>query len=285
MAFSRRCCSCPPAVIVSCHHEQDLARLGGLARRLPVAYAGFLVGGAALVALPLVSAGFFSKDEILWQAMAADRGGLLAAGLLGAVLTCLYTVRLVLGTFHGDGRSDKARHAEPGRHPLTHHLPLGALAVFSTFLGALVYPHLGRQFPAPPGQGIEAGHTVLQLLASGVVIAGLALAAWLFLARREWLQRQVSAGPGAWLWRLWHRAWGFDALYDGLLVRPWRRLVRLLRIDLVDLCVSLLALCARWGNGALVRAQNGRLRSYATVMVVSATVILLALAIGTGGAP
>ncbi|HAC30146.1 MAG TPA: NADH-quinone oxidoreductase subunit L, partial [Marinobacter hydrocarbonoclasticus] len=53
------------AVIISCHHEQDLSRLGGLWRKLPVAYAGFLAGGASLVALPLVTAGFFSKDEIL----------------------------------------------------------------------------------------------------------------------------------------------------------------------------------------------------------------------------
>lgn len=71
------------AVIISCHHEQDMGKLGGLWRKLPVAYGGFVVGGAALVALPLVSAGFFSKDEILWQAMAADRTGLLIAGLLG----------------------------------------------------------------------------------------------------------------------------------------------------------------------------------------------------------
>ncbi|MFO7527932.1 MAG: NADH-quinone oxidoreductase subunit L [Marinobacter sp.] len=271
------------AVITSCHHEQDMANLGGLRKRLPVAYAGFLVGGAALVALPLVTAGFYSKDEILWQALAADQQGLLLAGLLGAFLTCLYTVRLILGTFHGECGSDKARNAEPGTRLLTHHLPLGVLAVLSTFVGALLYPHLSGLFPVAPGARTDAGHTLLQLLASGTVIAGLAVAGWLFLARRYWLRRQVSGGAGAFLWTLWHRAWGCDALYDRLLVRPWQFLVRMLRHDLINLTINLLAVLARLLNSGLVRAQNGRIRSYATAMILGATLILLALAIGPGG--
>ncbi|WP_418141119.1 NADH-quinone oxidoreductase subunit L [Marinobacter sp. MA] len=271
------------AVITSCHHEQDMANLGGLRKRLPVAYAGFLVGGSALVALPLVTAGFYSKDEILWQAMAADQQGLLLAGLLGAFLTCLYTVRLILGTFHGDCGSDKARNAEPGTLLLTHHLPLAVLAVLSTFVGAMLYPHLGSLFPVAPGERTDAGHTLLQLLASGTVIAGLAMAGWLFVKRRDWLREQVSGGLGAFLWNLWHRAWGFDALYDRLLVRPWQLLVRMLRHDLINLTINLLAVLARLVNSALVRAQNGRIRSYATAMILGATLILLALAIGPGG--
>ncbi|AZT85723.1 NADH-quinone oxidoreductase subunit L [Marinobacter sp. NP-4(2019)] len=265
------------AVIISCHHEQDMARLGGLRKRLPVAYGGFLVGGAALVALPLVTAGFYSKDEILWQAMAAGEQGLLLAGLLGAFLTCIYTVRLILGTFHGDCGSDNARNAEPGTNPLTHHLPLVVLAVLSTVLGAWLYPHLGGLFPAPPGAGTDAGHTLLQILATSTVIAGLVTAGWLFLARLQWLRRQAGHGLGALLWSLWHRAWGFDALYDRLLVRPWQHMVRMLRYDLVNMTLNLLALLAKLLNGGLVRAQNGRVRSYATVMILGATVLLLAL--------
>ena len=271
------------AVITSCHHEQDMANLGGLRKRLPVAYAGFLVGGSALVALPLVTAGFYSKDEILWQAMAADQTGLLSAGLLGALLTCLYTVRLVLGTFHGTSRSDKARNAEPGTSWLTHHLPLAVLAVLSTVVGTWLYPHLGNLFPAAPGEETSAGHTLLQLLASGTVIAGLALALWLFLKRADWLRQQTARGVGAFLWTLWHKAWGFDALYDQLLVRPWQLLVRLLRYDLINLTVNLVAVLARLFNGALVRAQTGRVRGYATTMILGATVILLALAMAPGG--
>jgi NADH-quinone oxidoreductase subunit L len=271
------------AVITSCHHEQDMARLGGLRKRLPVVYGAFLVGGAALVALPLVTAGFYSKDEILWQDMAADQPGLLLAGLLGALLTCLYTVRLILGIFHGEAGSDNARNATPGTDWLTHHLPLGVLAVLSTFLGAWLYPHLGEQFPPAPGESTESGHTLLQVLAIGTVIAGLALAGWLFLARRQWLQEQVRQGPGAFLWRLWNQAWGFDAVYDGLLVKPWQFMVRILRWDFVYMTLNLLALLAKLLNRGLVRAQNGRVRTYASAMIFGATVILLALTLLPGG--
>ena len=271
------------AVIISCHHEQDMRRLGGLWRKLPVAYGGFLAGGAALVALPLVSAGFFSKDEILWQAMAADQTGLLIVGLLGAVLTGIYTVRLILGTFHGEPGSDHARHPESGTNPLTHHLPLMVLAVLSTFIGAWLYPGLGGLFPDAPGEAAETGHTLLQVLAMGAAVAGLLLAAWLFLRQREWLTKKTGQGIGARLWTLWHHAWGFDALFDRVLVQPWQWVVKVLRVDLVNLVMNLPALLARALNAGLVKSQNGRMRNYALVMVLGATIILLALAVLPGG--
>lgn len=179
------------AVIVSCHHEQDMARLGGLWRRLPLAYLSFLVGGAALVALPLVSAGFYSKDEILWQALAADRPWLLAAGLLGAVLTTFYTVRLVLGTFHGAPGSEHARASTAGRG-LAHNLPLLVLAVLSTALGAGLYPRLSGVLPPGPAQGDVTGHSVLAWGASLLVLISLGIAAWLFLNAKPWLSTLVK---------------------------------------------------------------------------------------------
>ena len=95
------------SVIICTHHEQDMRRLGGLWRKLPLTYAGFVVGGSALAALPLVSAGFYSKDAILVSALGAGHSVLMAAGVFGALLTSIYTVRLILGTFHGQPKSDQ----------------------------------------------------------------------------------------------------------------------------------------------------------------------------------
>src|SRR5690606_37285031 len=89
------------SVIHACHHEQNIFRMGGLWNKLPVAYASFIVGGAALAALPLVTAGFYSKDEILWEAFASGNTALLYAGLVGAFLTSIYTFRLIFVVFHG----------------------------------------------------------------------------------------------------------------------------------------------------------------------------------------
>jgi NADH:ubiquinone oxidoreductase subunit 5 (subunit L)/multisubunit Na+/H+ antiporter MnhA subunit len=89
------------AVIVACHHEQDIRKMGGLRRQLPFEYACFLVGGLALCALPFVTAGFYSKDAILWSAYAAGNMHLVTAGMVGALLTSVYTFRLIFTVFHG----------------------------------------------------------------------------------------------------------------------------------------------------------------------------------------
>src|SRR5262249_37164134 len=91
------------AVILSLHHEHDIFRMGGLWRRLPLTFVTFFIGSASLAGLPLVTAGFYSKDLILWQTWASTHGSywLWAAGLIGALLTALYSFRLVFRVFVG----------------------------------------------------------------------------------------------------------------------------------------------------------------------------------------
>src|SRR5574338_1186743 len=88
-------------VISALHHEHDIFRMGGLRRELPVAFWTFLIGGCALAGLPLITAGFYSKDLILWSAANSTAGsvGLWAVGIAGVVLTSLYTFRLIFVVF------------------------------------------------------------------------------------------------------------------------------------------------------------------------------------------
>ncbi|MHB0774726.1 NADH-quinone oxidoreductase subunit L [Halomonas sp. WWR20] len=267
------------SVIVSCHHEQDMRRLGGLWRRLPLAYAGFVVGGAALAALPLVTAGFYSKEEILWETLAAGHGGLLIAGLLGSALTAVYTVRLIMGTFHGESRSRNSRDAQAGRG-LVHGLPLVVLLVLSTALGAGIHLPLDDVLPASPGTMREAGQHTLEIVATVIGIGALLAAIWLFGRRRDIVARYAQTRNGERVWRLWHHAWGFDTLYDWLLVKPYRLLVRINRYDLLNaLCNSVPAL-ARLLHRGLALTQTGRLRHYAASMALGATLLLALLAWG-----
>ncbi|GAB2789565.1 NADH-quinone oxidoreductase subunit L [Halomonas shantousis] len=267
------------SVIVSCHHEQDMRRLGGLWKRLPLAYAGFVVGGAALAALPLVTAGFYSKEEILWEALAAGHGGLLVAGLLGSLITAIYTVRLIVGTFHGEPRSPASREAHAGRG-LAHGLPLVVLLVLSTALGATITPPLGDVLPAGPGATGEAGRHVLEIVATVIGVGAFLAAIWLFGRRRDLVARYTQTRPGRWLWQLWHHAWGFDALYDWVLVRPYRLLVRINRYDLLNAMCNGVPLLTRLVHRCLSASQTGRLRHYATSMALGATLLLALLAWG-----
>ncbi|MGK4473430.1 NADH-quinone oxidoreductase subunit L [Aeromonas molluscorum] len=266
---------CAGAVINATHHEQNIFKMGGLRKSLPLVYACFLVGGSALAALPLVTAGFYSKDAILWQVQASGQSALLWAGLLGAFMTSLYTFRLIFIAFHGKEQTQ----AHPGRG-VAHHLPLLVLMVLSTTIGALIVPPLAGVLPAGPGDQIEEGRHSLEILSGSIAIAGIALAALLFLGERHLANKIASSGPGRLLSRLWFNAWGFDWLYDWIWVKPYLLMTRLLGKDPLDRMMNLPAVLAQGGHQLLAWTVSGKLRWYAASMGMGAALILALLLLG-----
>lgn len=260
------------SVILACHHEQNIFRMGGLRKRLPLVYACFLVGGSALAALPLVTSGFYSKDAILWQVQASGQQTLLLAGLVGAFLTSLYTFRLIFIAFHGKEQTQ----AHPGQG-LAHHLPLLVLLVLSTGVGALIAPPLAGVLPAGPGDHIEAGRHGLEILSGVVAIAGIALSAFLFLGERRLTRALGESTPGRPLATLWLHAWGFDWLYDRLFVRPFLALTRLCGPDPADRVMGWNAALALWAHRTLSLTVTGKLRWYAASMGLGAVLVLAVL--------
>ncbi|MGN5517871.1 NADH-quinone oxidoreductase subunit L [Halopseudomonas sp. Lyrl_26] len=257
------------SVIHACHHEQNIFRMGGLWNKLPVAYASFIVGGAALAALPLVTAGFYSKDEILWEAFASGNTALLYAGLVGAFLTSIYTFRLIFVVFHGQVQTE----AHPGRG-LAHNLPLIALIVLSTFVGAWITPPLAGVLPQSVGHAGGEGRVGLEILSAAIAVAGVLLAAWLYLGKQTLVERVGNSAPGRILTALWFAAWGFDWLYDKVFVQPYLWLTRILRRDPLDRTIGILPLLARGGNALLSRTQNGQIRWYAATIAAGAVLVL-----------
>lgn len=260
------------SVILACHHEQNIFRMGGLRKRLPLVYACFLVGGSALAALPLVTSGFYSKDAILWQVQASGQQTLLLAGLVGAFLTSLYTFRLIFIAFHGKEQTQ----AHPGQG-LAHHLPLLVLLVLSTGVGALIVPPLAGVLPAGPGDHIEAGRHGLEILSGVVAIAGIALSAFLFRGERRLTRALGESTPGRPLATLWLHAWGFDWLYDRLFVRPFLALTRLCGPDPADRVMGWNAALALWAHRTLSLTVTGKLRWYAASMGLGAVLVLAVL--------
>ena len=124
------------AVIECLHHEQDIRRMGGLRQRLPVPFWSFLIGSAALAALPF-TAGFASKDLILLFAWEAGSGGvwLWSLAALGALITAIYSFKLIFVVFFGDLKTEPTH--QPGWRMA---LPLGILGLFSIAGGLIVLP-------------------------------------------------------------------------------------------------------------------------------------------------
>jgi NADH-quinone oxidoreductase subunit L len=257
------------AVILACHHEQDIFKMGGLRKQLPLEYACFLVGGLALAAFPFITAGYYSKDEILWEAYAGGHSGLFLAGLVGAFLTPLYIFRLIFTVFHGEAKMQAHR----GRG-LTYWLPLAVLLVFSTFVGGMIHPPLAGVLPAATEHTTNLPKLTVGILSSAVALSGIAVACGLFLGQRRLVTWLAGTLPGRLLAQWWVQDWGFDWLYDRLLVRPFVWFARVNIRDGIDLAILTIPTALRTLNGALVRTENGRMRWYAAGMAAGAVLVV-----------
>jgi NADH-quinone oxidoreductase subunit L len=267
-------------VVIHAVHEQDLYRMGGLRSELQLAFWSFVIGGSALSGLPLITAGFFSKDLILWQSWAGPNGNawFWGAGMTGALLTSLYTFRMISLAFYGPQQSHVK--AESG---VAVRIALIVLCVLSIIGGyADTPPHFGgtpalSNFLSSALPSLEEVHvgpiteTITALSASVVFALGLGLAYLLYGPQRSRLPARGFLQP------LWFSGWGFDWLYDRLFVRPFQWLTRKSARDLVDVPIKGLGQIAVLGHLGLQRTQTGRLRWYAMGLAMG-TVVILAIA-------
>ena len=263
------------AVTMRLHHEQDIFKMGGLARRLPAAFWSFLIGSAALAALPLVTAGFYSKEAILSGAWADGTSGrvLWAAGVIGAFTTGLYIFRCVFIAFFGEEHTHVT-----GRYGWRVLLPLTVLSVLSVLGGLIELPpafgHVtllsNLLAPVLPATA-EVKSVIPLLLASLISLAGIGLAALLY-----WRPTKKPAKTP--LWRFWHAAGGFDWLYDRLLVRPVQWAARVNSEDAIDSVFDGVALLTRLLHDQIRRTQTGRVRFYTAGLAVG-SISLIAIAV------
>jgi NADH-quinone oxidoreductase subunit L len=287
------------------HHlagEQDIRRMGGLKKYMPFTHGVFLIGTLALVGLPPL-AGFWSKDGILAAAYASDSvvGGLvLVAGLVGALLTGLYSLRLYLLVFHGEpsglvldhagadhgdhahGPEDAAGHGHHhhGEGPRSMTIPVAVLGVLSAIGGLLVIPGVWHPFARWLGTVAEPlveATTGEDYLVSAVAVAlGLlgAFVAWsAFKAGRE----LVPAGSG--IHRLLAHKFYFDEVYNLLFARTGQSIATTLRErfeqPFVIGSLDKIGGAATRGAADVARLQTGQLRQYVFVIASALAVLLV----------
>ncbi|OOR88515.1 NADH-quinone oxidoreductase subunit L [Moraxella caviae] len=264
------------AVIISVHHEQNILKMGGLYKKIPLVFACFVVGGGALVALPFVTVGFYSKEAILWESYAAGFMTLFWAGVVGAFITSVYTFRLIWLTFFGEEKT----HAEK-LSGVSYWLPLVVLLVLSTGVGALITPPLDGVLPLGAGQllelagNAEAKHTA-EYIAMAFMAAGLLVGIFLYAINggrlvASFTNTKVGAAMTHWC----HHGLGFDALYDFLFVKPFIMLTKALKKDPVDLLMGVFGVVALAANKLFAKTQTGLLRTHAISFGVGLALILI----------
>ncbi len=261
--------------------EQDIRKMGGLRRSMPYTHATFLIGSLALVGIPIF-AGFWSKDAILASALAYGGGlgwVLYVGGLLGALLTGLYTFRLYFRVFHGEPAAEPHEAEHHGEGDRSMLVPVGVLAVGSTVVGFLAIPGVWEPFETwlePVVEPLVSPSSMQEWVTSAVAVTlgvlGILLALRAFRAGRE----LVRDGPVR--TTLEHKLW-FDELYDTLFSRPGQAIAMLLR-DRVETPVvqgGLDEVAEETLRGATLTSsvQSGLLRTYALAFTVAVGVLAL----------
>jgi NADH-quinone oxidoreductase subunit L len=270
-------------VILAQHHEHDMLKMGGLWKRLPVTFWTFLIGAASLSALPLVTAGFYSKDLILWNVWSSTGGskGLWAAGLLGAFVTSLYAFRMVFLTFLGDMKMDVSH--KPGCRVSVPLLVLGLLSIIGGFVELpetlgnvpLFSSFMDSVFPKSVMEHAHANtELILQVIASLVSLGGVLIAYVLFVRKPQYTKELLKIPGCSTLQGFWFSGWGFDWLYDVVFVRPFIWLTRANKDDFIDSGYSVIATLNRMAHGLLSKTQTGNIRWYAMAIAAGAVVLL-----------
>ncbi|MFK7828274.1 MAG: NADH-quinone oxidoreductase subunit L [Congregibacter sp.] len=252
------------AVTHCLHHEHNIFRMGGLRTRLPVVFLSFLIGSAALAALPF-TAGFYSKDGILLSAFATPGIGptLWLGGLLGALLTSIYSFRLLFTAFFGEAQIEPDR--KPGLRMAVPLLLLCALSLLGGFINQPVDTVLGaRGHPDVPH--------LIEWVSIGVPLLGVAFAYFVFLRKSiripALMDAPADAETGGAIRRFFFSGWQIDKLYNALLITPYSALARWWKGEPVDLFYSGVMAISRLGHRGLSSLQTGELRWYATTFVL-----------------
>ena len=217
-------------VIIGTHHEQDMRKMGGLYKFMPITFVCYVIGTLALAGFPL-TAGFFSKDEILLVTYHRNQW---AWGLatFAAFLTAFYMARQIFMVFFGRWRGGDSAHSAGGAHG--HHephevswnmwLPLVVLSVFALFMGWLGTPWMGdnlfHHYLAPEEAAPEPSDLVLWL-SIGVGLLGILLG-WVIYGRKT-MEQATEADPlstmlGG-LFTFLNRKWYIDELYEATIIR------------------------------------------------------------------
>ena len=280
------------SVIHSFKDEQDVTKMGGVFKKLPYTYALMVVGTLALTGFPFLS-GFYSKDAIIEFAYISEtKFGIYAAGIgvLTAVMTSIYSWRLIFKTFHGDYKNKDLSIDTMHESPLSMMLPLVLLAVGAVFSGFLfkelfighdtMYNFWGESIKFLEPLGKEHPPTWFLFLTPTLVVLTIPLSYYLFVKNTKIVNEIVSINMPVYIFL--QKKWYFDELYDQIFIKPsksfgiflWKKIDGLIidkfGPDGISNLVKLFSFKA-------VKFQSGYIYQYAFIMLLGFSILLTLL--------
>lgn len=268
-------------VIEAQHHEHNMFKMGGLKDKLPTVFKTFVIGSAALAALPLVSAGFYSKDAILWYSLTAHKGStiLWAAAIAGSFITALYSTRMVILTFFGESKTTISY--KPGWRMI---VPLTVLAFLSFAGGFIELPHNFGHVAifsdllsgVLPDVKLTEGFSEIsfQLIAAVICLAGIFIAWKLYTNDQLLMNKLKNNSMASFVYDFLLSGWKFDVVYNAIFKLPYHFLAKANKNDIIDqVNTFIVGICSRLYS-MLSFTQSGSLRWYVMGVIVGAIMIL-----------
>ena len=279
------------SVIHAMSDEQDIRKMGGIWRKIPVTYAVMWIGSLALAGIPIF-AGYYSKDAILEAAFARhSASGMYGfiCGTVAAFLTAFYSWRLLILTFHGAPRASAETMGHVHESPAVMLTPLvllavGAIATGFLFEGSFIGEGWlefwrGAIVNQPDNHVLSDMHhipAVVGLLPTIVGVLGIALAYVMYVAMPTLPARMAEAVPAVYHFVL--NKWYFDELYDRIFVRPAQALARILwtvgDAQVIDGIPNGIAALTTDSSAQVVRIQTGSIAVYAFTMLIGLVLLV-----------
>ena len=269
------------SVIHAMHHEQDIRRMGGLSKKLPITHATFLIGCIAIAGIPPFS-GFFSKDEILAFAYAKDPL-YYYLGVAGAMMTAFYMFRLYATTFRGTFRGTEEQKHHLHESPAAMTIPLVVLAILAAVGGLIGIPesitpdaHKLEHFLEPifaksneiKMAALPDHHTEKNLMYISVGLALIAITfAWFRYSKKPELNEPAGFG------KVLADKWYIDELYNFAIVKPLQGLAKFMNSffekKVVDGIVNGVGRLVNYTSRQVRLLQSGLVGNYVLLMVLS----------------
>lgn len=284
---------CAGSVMHALAGELDMQKMGGLKKYMPYTFGTMLVATLAISGVPLFS-GFFSKDEILYNAFISEHGSpiLWAIGLIAAILTAFYMFRLIFLTFYGKSRMDPEVEMHAHESPGSMTVPLVILAILAFIGGYIGLPHvlgggawfenfLRPVFPGAHGEagaihhsaGLEYGLMLTSVIAAGI---GILLAYMIYISKPERAKSLGARFSGIYniLWNKYY----VDEFYNAAVVQPVIKLGRIFwqitDVKGVDGFANGSAALIGWVSGKIRIVHTGLVRNYILVFTLGVIIIL-----------
>ncbi|AAO26887.1 NADH dehydrogenase I chain L [Buchnera aphidicola str. Bp (Baizongia pistaciae)] len=249
------------AVIILLNNEKNIFNMGGLRKKFPMLYFSFLIGGASLASFPILTSGFYSKGNILFSALENNYYLFLVLGLLGSVLTSIYTFRMIFLVFCG-AQKYRAHYVFFSR-TLANTLPLLILILLSTVIFVLIHLPLSSVFSkTTPSFLINNNKLLFEIGCSVLSLLGMFISYYLFLVNRMLVDLLLNTKLGNFIYNFWYDSWGFNSLYNILCVNPYLYVAKRLKHDPINIFMSIPITFCFFVSKNLKYIHNGYLRVY-----------------------